>query len=56
MIDVKVIRQRLEALEEWREDVVARYATERELDVAIHWSKSYRILAAHRRIEQRGHP
>ena len=50
MVDVQVIQQRLGALEEfvsrleemrscslekWREDVVARYATERELEVAI---------------------
>jgi uncharacterized protein YutE (UPF0331/DUF86 family)/predicted nucleotidyltransferase len=50
MVDVEVIQQRLGALEEfvsrleemrsrspeeWREDVVARYATERELEVAI---------------------
>ena len=50
MVDMQVIQQRLGALEEfvsrleemrsrsleeWREDVVARYATERELEVAI---------------------
>jgi len=50
MVDVEIIQQRLGALEEfvsrleemrsrsleeWREDVVARYATERELEVAI---------------------
>jgi hypothetical protein len=50
MVDVEVIQQRLGALEEfvsrleemrsrsleeWQEDVVARYATERELEVAI---------------------